>query len=279
MSLKAQTYLDWEWVIVDDSNDNGKTLQIIKNIASVDPRVRVYSFEEKSGGIIGEAKYRAASLCRGYLLAELDHDDLLTDNCTMDLYDASQAFPDAGFFYNDSVEVNQFFQSLTYGGEFALGYGKYEKVQYKNYLWDVAITCNINPKTIRHIVGIPNHVRAWRRETYFAIGGHNRELSIADDYELVVRTFLHTKMVKIPKLGYIQFIHAKGNEQNSHDIARADIQRRVRTIMEHYNEAIAKRFEELGLDDYCYKENPNNPINVVSKIGVDENNANKIFKI
>ena len=53
MSLKAQTYLDWEWVIVDDSNDNGKTLQIIKNIASIDPRVRVYSFEEKSGGVIG----------------------------------------------------------------------------------------------------------------------------------------------------------------------------------------------------------------------------------
>ena len=277
MSLKAQTYLDWEWVIVDDSNDNGKTLQIIKNIASIDPRVRVYSFEEKSGGIIGEAKYRAASLCRGYLLAELDHDDLLTDNCTMDLYNASQAFPDAGFFYNDSVEVNQWFQSLTYGGEFALGYGKYEKVQYKNHLWDVAVTCNINPKTIRHIVGIPNHVRAWRRETYFAIGGHNRELSIADDYELVVRTFLHTKMVKIPKLGYIQFIHAKGNEQNSHDIARADIQRRVRTIMEHYHEAIAKRFEELGVEDWVYNQKDTHPWEVPCRWDNEEGYVNEIF--
>jgi hypothetical protein len=49
--------------------------------------------------------------------------------------------------------------------------------------------------------------------------------------------------------------------------------------MYHYNERIAKRFEELGLDDYCYKENPNNPIDVVSRIGADENNANKTFKI
>lgn len=277
MSLVAQTYKDWEWVIVDDSNDNGKTLQIARNIASTDPRVKVYSFDEKSGGVIGEAKYRAASLCRGYLLVELDHDDLLTDNCTMDLYNASQAFPDAGFFYNDSVEVNQWFQCLTYSEGFAMGYGKYEKVQYKNYIWDVAVAPNINPKTIRHIVGVPNHVRAWRRETYFAVGGHNRELSIADDYELIVRTFLHTKMVKIPKLGYIQFLHFKGDEQNSHDIARADIQRRVRTIMEHYNEQIAKRFEELGVKDWVFESKDLYPWEVPSRYGDEEGYVNEIF--
>jgi O-antigen biosynthesis protein len=277
MSLKAQTYHDWEWVIVDDSSDEGKTLQIIKNIALTDPRVKVYSFDEKSGGVIGEAKYRAASLCRGYLLAELDHDDFLTDNCTMDLFNATQAFPDAGFFYNDSVEVTPFFESLTYSEGFAMGYGKYKKYQYQNHLWDVVDTCNINPKTIRHIVGIPNHVRAWRRETYFAIGGHNREISIADDYELVVRTFLHTKMVKIPKLGYIQFIHAKGNEQNSHDIARADIQRRVRTIMEHYHEAIAKRFKELGVEDWVYNSPEYHPWEVPCRWGDEEGYVNEIF--
>ena len=277
MSLVAQTYKDWEWVIVDDSNDNGKTLQIARNIASIDPRVKVYSFDEKSGGVIGEAKYRAASLCRGYLLVELDHDDLLTDNCTMDLYNASQAFPDAGFFYNDSVEVNQWFQCLTYSEGFAMGYGKYEKVQYKNYIWDVAVAPNINPKTIRHIVGVPNHVRAWRRETYFAVGGHNRELSIADDYELIVRTFLHTKMVKIPKLGYIQFLHFKGDEQNSHDIARADIQRRVRTIMEHYNEQISKRFEELGVKDWVFESKDLYPWEVPSRYGDEEGYVNEIF--
>lgn len=277
MSLVAQTYKDWEWVIVDDSNDNGKTLQIARNIASIDPRVKVYSFDEKSGGVIGEAKYRAASLCRGYLLVELDHDDLLTDNCTMDLYNASQAFPDAGFFYNDSVEVNQWFQCLTYSEGFAMGYGKYEKVQYKNYIWDVAVAPNINPKTIRHIVGVPNHVRAWRRETYFAVGGHNRELSIADDYELIVRTFLHTKMVKIPKLGYIQFLHFKGDEQNSHDIARADIQRRVRTIMEHYNEQISKRFKELGVKDWVFESKDLYPWEVPSRYGDEEGYVNEIF--
>jgi glycosyltransferase involved in cell wall biosynthesis len=276
-SLLNQTYQNWEWVIVDDSNDDGKTLQISKNIASLDHRVKVYSFEEKSGNIIGESKYRAATLCRGFILAELDHDDLLTQKCTEYLINASQKFPDAGFFYTDSAEINQYWQSQTYGEPFALWYGKYRKYNYNGYMWDVAIQPNINPKTIRHIVGVPNHVRAWRRDVYFQIGGHNRDLSIADDYELIVRTFLHTKMCKIAELGYIQFIHDSGDAQNSHDIARADIQRRVKTIREHYNDDIANRFEELGVEDYPYKLNKMDTLDVKSRFGTDENYVNYIY--
>jgi glycosyltransferase involved in cell wall biosynthesis len=276
-SLLNQTYQNWEWVIVDDSNDDNKTLQIAKNIASLDHRVKVYSFEEKSGNIIGESKYRAATLCRGFLLAELDHDDLLTQRCTEYLVKASQIHTDAGFFYTDSVEVNQYWKSLTYDKPFALWYGEYRKYNYNGHIWDVAIQPNINPKTIRHIVGVPNHVRAWRRDVYFQIGGHNRDLSIADDYELIVRTFLHTKMCKIAELGYIQFIHDSGDSQNSHDIARKDIQRRVKTIREHYNDDIAKRFEELGVEDYPYKLNKMDTLDVKSRFGDDENYVNYIY--
>lgn len=276
-SLLEQTYQDWEWVMVNDSSDGGKTLKIAEEIAKRDPRVRVYDFREKTGGIIGESKYRAACLTRGYLLAELDHDDLLTDNCTLDLVRASKAFPDAGFFFNDSVEVDENWNSLTYPDGFAFGYGKYRKVNYRGYEWDVVNTQNLNPKTIRHIVGVPNHVRAWRRDTYFAIGGHNRDLSIADDYELIVRTFLHTKICKIPKIGYIQFIYNDHTGQNTHDLSRADIQRRVRTIMYHYNERIAKRFEELGVEDWAYNTNPNNPLAVESRFGEGENYVNYIY--
>jgi len=276
-SLVNQTYKDWEWVIVDDSNDNGETLKIAKNIASLDHRVKVYSFEEKSGNIIGEVKYRAATLCRGFILAELDHDDLLTEKCTEYLFKASQIFPDAGFFYTDLAEINQYWQSQTYEKPFALWYGDYRKVNYNEYNWDVVIQPNINPKTIRHIVSVPNHVRAWRRDVYFQIGSHNRDLSIADDYELIVRTFLHTKMCKIAELGYIQFLHNDGEAQNSHDIARADIQRRVKTIMYHYNDRIAKRFEELGAEDYAYNTNKDNPLDVASRFGDDENYVNYIY--
>lgn len=273
-SLARQTYSNWEWVLVNDSSDGGRTLKIAEDIASRDPRVHVYDFREKSGGIIGEVKYRGNVLARGYILAELDHDDILTPTATMDLHNAAQKHPECGFFYTDCTEWSEDGESLRYDPGFAFSYGNYRSEEYEGRdIW----VCNqhdINPKTIRHIVGVPNHIRAWRRTTYFEIGGHNRGLAIADDYELVVRTFLHTKMCRIPKLGYIQYIYNNESGQNTHNLARADIQRRVRTIMYHYNEQIKERFEELGLFDWAYHENPNAPLHVESKFGEEEQVAN-----
>ena len=56
-----------------------------------------------------------AVLCKGELLAELDHDDYLTPNATQLLYDAMNAYPDAGFYYTDCVEVDEDWNSLRYG--------------------------------------------------------------------------------------------------------------------------------------------------------------------
>ena len=274
-SLLEQTYNNWEWVIVNDSTDGGKTLKIAEDIAKSDPRVKVYDFREKSQGIIGESKYRAASLCKGYLLAELDHDDYLTRDCTELLYRASKKHTDVGFFYTDSAEINDNWETFTYGEGFALGYGKYEKVEIDGYTIDSCISPNINPKTIRHIVGVPNHVRAWRKDIYHLIGGHNRGLAIADDYELIVRTFLHTKMMRIPKLCYLQYMHSS----NTTDVSRKDIQRRVRTIMYYYNDKIAERFAKLGVEDYVYKENKESPLSVESRFGSYENFVNETFEM
>ena len=278
-SLQMQTYDNWEWVIVNDSSDGGKTLKIAEEIAKKDPRVIVYDFREKSNGNIGEVKYRGFSLSRGYLIAELDHDDILTTNCAEDLYNASMKHPECGFFYTDTLELNDDGTSHLYPDGFALGYGKYRTELYNGNEVQVCTQHNINPKTIRHIVGVPNHIRAWRRNTYFEIGGHNRELSIADDYELLVRTFLKTRMCGIPKLGYIQFIYNNATGRNTHDLTRDDIQRRVRTIAEFYNEDIKNRFEELGLVDWAYDGNKDYPLHVDSQFGEKEQVANIIYKI
>lgn len=277
-SLKKQTYTNWEWVLVNDSTDGGKTLKIIENICEIDPRVKIYDFRKKTHGIIGESKYRGFSLSNGYLLAELDHDDELTPDCAEYLYKASKKFEDCGFFYTNCAEVDVNFNSLKYPDGFSFGYGKYIKQEYNGYQLDVVDECNINPKTIRHIVGVPKHIKAWRRETYFKIGGHNRNLPVADDYELIVRTFLETRFVKIPKLGYIKYIYNNDNERNTLDLYRPDIQRRVRTILEFYNLKIKERFEELGFYDWAYNESPTHSLHSENKFGNDENYVNFLFE-
>jgi hypothetical protein len=87
---------------------------------------------------------------------------------------------------------------------------------------------------------------------------------------------LKTKFCKIPKLGYIQYIISSGDGQNTHDVSRADIQRRVRTIASHYNEAIKDRFEELGVKDWVYEANID-PISVPSRYEDEEGYVNYIF--
>ena len=277
-SVARQTYRNWEWILVNDSTDGGKTLKIAEEIAANDPRVKVYDFREKSGGCIGEVKWRACCMAKGYILAELDHDDLLVETCAEDLHKAAQAHPECGMFYGDTAEVTEDWQNHQYEPGFALGYGNYREEEYKGRTLTPANQQNINPKTIRHIVGVPNHIRAWRRSTYFEIGGHNRSLTIADDYELVVRSFLYSKICRIPKLTYIQFLYNNASGRNTHDLSRADIQRRVRTIAAHYNEQIKERFEELGVHDWAYEANPHYPILTESRYGEDEGYVNVIYQ-
>ena len=276
-SVINQTYNNWEWILVNDSSDGGTTLKIAEDIAKNDPRVKVYDFREKSGGLIGEVKWRACCMTRGEILVELDHDDIVTPDCAELLIKASDKHPEIGFFYSDCVEAREDWSSMMYNEGFACGYGKYKKETALNKEFDVCVMPNINPKTIRHIVGVPNHIRAWRRHAYFAAGGHCRNLTIADDYELIIRTFLTTNMMRIPKLLYVQFFYNDGNEMNTQDLTRQDIQRRVKTIARIYNEAIKRRFEELGKEDWAYNEIAELALDVPSRYGEDEGYVNKTF--
>ena len=269
-SVKNQTYTNWEWVLVNDSNDNGVTLKIAEEISNLDARVKVYDFHKKTGGIVGESKYRAASLCNGIYLMELDHDDYITPDATSLMVEAFQKYPDCKFVYSDFAEIDENHNSLTYGDSFSFDYGSYRDEQFNGVNYKAVNTSNINPKTIRHIVGVPNHFRAWDRFFYHSIGGHNRRLSIADDYELIVRTFLKTKMVRIPKLLYLQFYH----DSNTQNATRKDIQRRVRSISNYYNEQIKNRFQELGQNDWAYEFNPQVPLLAPSRFGKDEGFVN-----
>jgi len=272
-SLKNQSYSNWEWVLVNDSSDGGKTLKIAMDIASQDPRVKVYDFREKTGGIVGESKYRAACMCSGKYLVEFDHDDILLPEALRYTIEAFLKYPDAKFVYSDCAEIDQNHNSLTYGNDFAFGYGSYRDEEFGGRIYKAVNTQNINPKTIRHIVGVPNHLRAWDRFFYHSIGGHNRNLSIADDYELIVRSFLKTKFVRIPKMLYLQFFHSSNTQNDS----RADIQRRVRSISSYYNEQIKSRFEELGVKDWAYEGNQKWPTNTPSRFGDDEGCVNYIM--
>jgi len=251
-SLLNQTYNNWEWVIFDDSDDGDITFNKIKEITKKDHRVSVYK-SDRNSGVIGDVKYRACALSKGAILVELDHDDELAKYALTEVVSAFDKNPEAGFVYTDFAEVHANGSPVSYGDNWGYGYGSYKEVTIGNKTYNSAQAPNINPKTIRHIVACPNHARCWRRDFYFKIGGHNRDIHVADDYELLVRTFLNTRMVRIPKLCYIQHRGEEG-VSNTHKIRNKEIQRLVRSFSDWYDKDIHDRLVELGIDDYIYKE-------------------------
>lgn len=251
-SIAAQTLDNWEWVIVNDSLDGGETQKVLEQLTTLDDRVRVYQFSKPTRGNIGEAKFRAASLCRGPLLAEMDHDDLLLPTCLETIVKAHEQHPECGFLYTECCEVGPDYNSNPrYPEGFALGYGSYKVAEYEGMKFDVVNILPINPLTIRHIVGVPNHMRVWTSEVYHKIAGHNEEMRIADDFELIVRTFLVTRFCEIKKMLYIQRFDGKNSQDNGN---REDIQRRVKEISKYYWKRVCQRFHQLGVTDFADAE-------------------------
>lgn len=253
-SLVAQTYSNWEWILYDDSDDNNETYDLLCKLASNDSRIKVFKSDVRSGRI-GQVKRNGFVLGSGEFLCELDHDDVLTDTCLLDLVNSFRAYPEAGMCYTDCVEYIEATGQCTDYGDYAFGYGKYKMVEYKGKTYRAMDYPRLNQKTIRHIVGVPNHVRCWRAETYHKIGGHNPNLHVVDDYELIVRTFLHSKICHIPKLGYIQY--SNQDQSNTTDLRRREIQRLVEMVKDEYDEQIHHRLIGLGLPDNVWDPHTN----------------------
>lgn len=247
-SLLKQAYTNWEWIIFDDSDDNGETFSRLSELTHLDQRISVYKSTRHSGRI-GEVKSQACGLARGSILVELDHDDELTADALSFVVRAFKQYPEAGFAYTDWAEVFEDGRNATYGPSWAFGYGNDRNEFYEGREYLVHQAPLINPKTIRHIVSAPNHIRAWQRRFYESIGGHSRELAVADDYDLCVRTFLNTRMIYIPKFCYIQYYNDSGNTQR---LRNKDIQRLTRYIRSWNDKNINNRFGELGVDDFVW---------------------------
>lgn len=249
-SLVNQTYKDWEWVIMDDSDDDGKTFTELTELAKKDFRIRVYRASQRSG-VIGNLKREACNLGRGEYLLELDHDDEIVPKTLEWMVAAYRKHPEIGFIYSDFAECYEDGTPFTYGAGWGLGYGTYRQEDHNGIKYLVVNSPNINAKTIRHIVAAPNHFRSWRKTVYDEIGGHNNLIHVADDYELMVRTFLATRMGYLPKMCYVQYRNQSGNASQ---LRNKDIQRLVRYFSMFYDKKIHDRLLELGVDDFLWKD-------------------------
>lgn len=179
-SLLSQTCQDFEWVICP----NGQ-ISIPETVAN-HPKTRVVSVPESVGNNVGALKRFACDNCRGAAFVELDHDDLLTPNCLSDvskLLDRGCGFvySDAACFATDTLDPR--------GYDPGWGWELYPVNVYgRRFL--ATKTFPLTARTLCEVYFAPDHVRCWSREAYYRAGGHDPILSVGDDHELTVRTYL-----------------------------------------------------------------------------------------
>ncbi len=103
-SIIAQTYENWELIIVDDG---GKSPEIARRIAAycaADPRIRCITLKKNLG--ISGATNAGMDAVRGEWVAFFDHDDLLVDVAIEMMVDAAQA-TGARILYSDEDKIDQ----------------------------------------------------------------------------------------------------------------------------------------------------------------------------
>jgi glycosyltransferase involved in cell wall biosynthesis len=224
-SLMRQTYANFEWVVsVNDKSGKRQQVQAlalaVRAIVGDDPRVKVIP-DYAPFSHVGQRKAFAFGAASGEAVIEYDHDDLLTPDA---LEEIAKAFADpaVGFVYSDFADFHDgavdpngkplLQGNLTYRhpevrpGWITTGFKFYDA----NVLSPVRpgkYECVDSPDAtalkVSHIYTAPNHVRAWRRSVYEAVGGHDPSFPIADDHELICRTYLATRFHHIRRPLYL----------------------------------------------------------------------------
>jgi glycosyltransferase involved in cell wall biosynthesis len=256
-SLQKQKFRDWEWVILDDSPDD-EHFAFLKKIFKDDCKIRLYKRSTNSGSI-GNVKNEVVSLCRGKYVLEMDHDDEILPNVLLDSVNVFDKDEDVGFIYMDYTNIYENGDNYTYRtNHFALGYACYYRQKYNNTWVYVATNPNINNISLKHIVSVPNHPRIWRKDALLKMGNYSEFLPISDDYELLLRTAVHTKMVNIHKLGYIQYMN---NNNNNFSLIRNSEINRLR----------------FHLTDHCYRNYDIENV-MKEKNGYEDHDTSQIWK-
>lgn len=235
LSIKNQTYINWEWVLL--INNDIKKDDLLEDIQN-DPQVNIVSYEKVKG--VGQAKKLCCEHATGDILLELDHDDILGEFALQELVNAYNQNPNAVFIYSNFVQINE--DNTPNKDKFSEAYGwQYRELEggYNEF-----VCFDPHPHNVAYLWYAPNHLRSFTKKAYDLAGGYNEDQVICDDADLMCRLYLQGEFVKIDKPLYFQRIHPNQTQR----IYNKEIQQEIQNTYERYlSEMILKWTERKGL--------------------------------
>jgi glycosyltransferase involved in cell wall biosynthesis len=176
-SILAQTFGDFEFIIIDDGSTDGSGA-ILKRYAKQDSRIRLIS--RPNTGISG-ARNEALGLARGELIAVMDSDDVaLPERLDVQVAYLSE--------HPEVICLGSKVQFIDEAGRFL-----YEEPHAMDHdaILDVAL---------RGYCPLAQCSMMMRREAVLAVNGYDPELSSAEDLDLVLRLSERGKLVNLPQV-------------------------------------------------------------------------------
>jgi len=215
-SVLAQTYQDFEFVIVDDGSTDG-TAAILAKYARTDRRIRILS--QANTGTTAAANFGLAQ-CRGVYVARLDSDDI--------------SLP-----HRLEVEVN----FLDRHPDIALVGGGTEVIDVQGRAVGVRNIRASSPKrALRHRCIYQQSDVMFRREVVLALGGYREKFHNAQDYDLWLRI---SEVAGIAKL--MDILGQWRLNEGGYTLARAKEQASEFTLIQRF----AAQRSRNGSDQYA----------------------------
>jgi len=239
-SVLAQTYTDWEWIVLLNGGARWRPHQR-------DERIRILTDDTVRG--VGAAKRRACAEARGSVLVELDHDDLLASDALAEVALAFDEHPEASLVYSHAAQI------LADGSRDNSRFDTANGWVYKEAIVDGRsiqhpVSLAPTPHNVSYIWFAPNHVRAYARSAYDRVGGYDSGRHVLDDQDLMCKLYRLGDFHLIDRCLYLQRMHAR-NTQSDAD-TNAFIQRETVALYDRYIEsnalAWAARRNLLALD-------------------------------
>ena len=228
-SIVAQTYGNWEWILW---LNNDLYEEDIEEEIRNDDRVLVFRTNVDSPNV-GFHKHHAFHRGQGDILVEVDYDDLLMPECLEEL---NKAYQDEtiGFVYTDVIPYHMTDEFVPYNAEHGW---KYHMLNWRDKDRYIMHSFQPTSHSLAYIWYAPDHVRSWRSDIYRSIGGHDVNLSICDDHELLIRTYLVTEMFLVNKPLYVYRITGDNTWLDRNQA----IQDETRRLGHQWSQALAER--------------------------------------
>ena len=178
-SVQHQLYSNWELCIADDRSTDPRVGEVLREIQSSDPRLRIH-FRDVNGHI-SAASNSALALASGEFIVLLDHDDVLPRHALAAVVHELNRHPDADIVYSDEDRID----------EAGRRYDPYFKPDW-------------NPELF-YSQNLISHLGVYRTAMVRQVGGFREGFEGSQDYEMALRVVEQTQPARIRHIPLILY--------------------------------------------------------------------------